>query len=356
MDSDINQIFEEIISTIFSKAGFNVKRMLDESLNSPDLVVYTATGKAVVDTKVYRSLVAPAGQLLKSAMIIENIREETGADFGIIAVANDISSPLRQAISRRFPKIKIYDENIILELLSNDFDEYSKYIQLLHDARPFSKAIQISKSSGEKSFDIQDIKDDLKSAPNTAWTSDEKSSPHTPFGGQLCNTIKSIPPGQKTFAKFERDVGSALKYIFDSDLTSWTYQEKTDTGISRFDYICRISSDHDFWKTIIRSFGTRYIIFEMKNHSGEYGQGEIYTTEKYLFRTALRSVAFIISPNGGDSNARAAAQGALRENGKLIIDLNIQRICEMLTLKDSGDDHNSVLVTMLDELLMRIER
>ena len=52
----------------------------------------------------------------------------------------------------------------------------------------------------------------------------------------------------------------------------------------------------------------------------------------------------------------AAARGALRENGKLIINLDIEDMCAMLHLKDQGDDHIAILVERVDDMLMMLER
>lgn len=52
----------------------------------------------------------------------------------------------------------------------------------------------------------------------------------------------------------------------------------------------------------------------------------------------------------------AAARGALRESGKLIVNLDIKDICEMLRLKDTGDEHNIILIERIDDMLMRLER
>jgi hypothetical protein len=97
-------------------------------------------------------------------------------------------------------------------------------------------------------------------------------------------------------------------------------------------------------------------VFEFKNYGTKIKQGQIYTTEKYLFGTALRSTAIIISRNGADSHALVAAWGALRESGKLIVNLDLDDLCKMLHYKDVGDDHNSLLIERIDDMLMRLER
>jgi hypothetical protein len=148
----------------------------------------------------------------------------------------------------------------------------------------------------------------------------------------------------------------ALRYIFEKDLTAWSPQKSSDTRLSFYDLVARVASEHDFWNTIVNQFRSRYIVFEFKNYVDKIKQGQIYTTEKYLFGPALRSTSIIISRNGADTNALAAARGALRESGKLMVNLNIKQLCEMLHLRDNGDDHNTILVAIVDDMLMRLER
>ena len=62
------------------------------------------------------------------------------------------------------------------------------------------------------------------------------------------------------------------------------------------------------------------------------------------------------SRKGADKNALAAARGALRESGKLIVNLDVNDLCDMLHLKDKGDDHNTILVDRVDDMLMKLER
>ena len=126
--------------------------------------------------------------------------------------------------------------------------------------------------------------------------------------------------------------------------------------MSIYDTVCRVVPKHDLWKMVIDQFNSRYIIFEYKNYGARIKQGQIYTTEKYLFRPALRAVAIIVSRLGPDPNALAACRGALREHGKLILNLSIDDVCDMLHEKDRQNDPNSILMSKLDEMLMKLER
>jgi hypothetical protein len=144
--------------------------------------------------------------------------------------------------------------------------------------------------------------------------------------------------------------------LFGEDLTGWIKHPGSDTGLHFYDRIARISSNNDFWNSLIADFRTRYVIFEFKNYSGKISQQQIYSTEKYLFLTAMRATAIIISRKGANSNALAAARGALREAGKLILNFSLDDLCEMLHRKDEGDDALAVISERLDDMLIKLER
>lgn len=161
--------------------------------------------------------------------------------------------------------------------------------------------------------------------------------------------------GKAGARQFETKASDALKYLFADDFLSWKLQKASDT-MHRFDLVARIASEHDFWASIVRYFKTWYVVFEFKNHTRFITQGEIYSTEKYLFVPAMRSVALIISRKGADKNARAVMRGALRETGKLMLSLSLDDVYKMLEMKDKGDDPNTLLFELLDEMLMKLER
>lgn len=87
-------------------------------------------------------------------------------------------------------------------------------------------------------------------------------------------------------------------------------------------------------------------------------QKEIYTTEKYLYSKALRSVAIIISRNGANKNAILATKGCLRENGKLIICLSDEDLEKLIKLKNEDGERSTAvfLGERLDDLLITLDK
>ena len=87
--------------------------------------------------------------------------------------------------------------------------------------------------------------------------------------------------------------------------------------------------------------------------SKEIDQNLIYITEKYLFDAALRNVAIIISRKGFSKSAKFAAEGCLKEHGKLILDVTDKDLIEMLKHSDEATEY---LLTKLEEFLMGISK
>lgn len=171
--------------------------------------------------------------------------------------------------------------------------------------------------------------------------------------------LDGIAPGQDQCRKYESFCYDILKHTLGQYLTLWAMQPQTNDGLHRFDLCCKIKidEDHDFFNTIARYFNTKYIVFEFKNYTAPLSQKEIYTTEKYLYGTALRKVAILVSRSGYDGHALQAAKGSLRENGKLILCLTSDNLLEMADIKAQGiDEPANVLSTMLDELLIHLEK
>ena len=149
-----------------------------------------------------------------------------------------------------------------------------------------------------------------------------------------------------------------LENIFSDDLALWKEQQTSNQDLYRFDLLCRIKDGNQktFWGILERYFNSKYLVFEFKNYSDKVTQKEIYTTEKYLYAKALRSVGIIIAANGYNENACWAAKGSLRENGKLIMLLDVEDLIQMNQMKIAQDDPSDYLLGKLDDLLSNLEK
>ena len=175
---------------------------------------------------------------------------------------------------------------------------------------------------------------------------------------ELIKKLEGIGPGRENFLDYEEICIEILKYLFLDDLALWKSQERTDEDLYRYDMICKIKNgiNKEFWNMIENYFKTKYIIFEFKNYNKEISQKEIVITEKYLYKQALRSIAIIISRKGLNENAQKIKRGILRENGKLIIDLNDEDLKKMVNLVFRGDSATDYLSEKLDEILIKLDK
>ena len=111
---------------------------------------------------------------------------------------------------------------------------------------------------------------------------------------------------------------------------------------------------HPLWQMLVQHYHSYFVVFEFKNYSEEIDQNLIYITEKYLFDAALRNVAFIISRRGFSRSAKFAAEGCLKEHGKLILDVTDDDLIKMLAA--NSDEAADLLLVKLEEFLMGISK
>ena len=270
-----------------------------------------------------------------------------GAQNGILIITSIVEPPVIESLFKKYGII-IWDRSVLLYLTQNNYEFRKRLEEILSELKQSGEEDIYEGIYEVKSFDIKNIW--LRnSQPNINYSVTTK-------GKNLCQELKSIPPGKKDANLFEKKCEEALRYLFDTDLSGWSPQNSTDDTLHRFDLIARIISQNDFWRFIARDFKTRFAIFEFKNYAGPITQSEIYSKEKYLYTTALRTFAIIISRVGADKNAVTAMKGSLRESGKLIIGLSLKDICQMLGMKDKGDDPNTYLSDKIDKILMQLSR
>jgi hypothetical protein len=107
---------------------------------------------------------------------------------------------------------------------------------------------------------------------------------------------------------------------------------------------------------LIDHLGTRYVVFECKNYAAQIKQGQILTTEKYLLEKGLRCVAIVFTRKGARRDAIAMAQGAMRDQGKLILIVDDEKVCQMLHMKEEGNDPSDLLFDIADSFLLALPR
>lgn len=157
---------------------------------------------------------------------------------------------------------------------------------------------------------------------------------------------------------YEELCGDVLQKLFAEDLSLWRAQEPSNDGLFRFDLFCKIKhgNNREFWQMAERYFNSKYIVFEFKNYKEKITQEQIFTTVKYLYAKALRSVAIMVAVKGADNHADKAVRGILREEGKLILVLSNQDLIAMLEMKREKKEPSDYLSEKLDTMLISLEK
>ncbi|MGJ4890262.1 restriction endonuclease [Bradyrhizobium sp. HKCCYLRH3099] len=183
-------------------------------------------------------------------------------------------------------------------------------------------------------------------------------------GAELATRLRSLAAGVDTAHDYERVCVEIIDYLFGESLLDARPQSRTEDGLNVLDLIYRINPAHLFWETLTRDFRSRVVIFECKNYSAPVGPHQVYTTERYLSVSALRSVCFLLSRFGPHEHAELAAFGAMRDSGKLIVFLDDRDLIEMLNVRDaqnsgteaSDNDPTIILDQKIYDFIARLPR
>jgi len=337
--------FLNFLAKLFESLNYTVQITDGPNDYGTDIIITNKNQKILVGVKVNRTKHRPP--LTNALLQLHHSLNNSNASNGILIITSIVEPSVINNLFEEY-RIFIWDRSILFYLTRDNYELRKELEEILSEL----------KQSGEE--DIYDGVFEIKAIDiKNIWLKRNQTSisfsPVTK-GATLCAQLNNIPSGKKDSNRFEKKCEEILQYLFDTDLGSWSPQNSTEDTLHRFDLIARIISQNDFWRFIARDFKTRFVIFEFKNYFKCITQSQIYSTEKYLYTTALRTFAIIISKEGADNNAKTAMKGSLRESGKLIICLSSKEICIMLNMKDKGDDPNTYLSDKIDRILMQLSR
>lgn len=341
---NIGQRFEQFIFDLFNSFKLDGKLISQPTDRGIDIEINKNSNKYGIEVKTYRSRRIPISTFKTSLIQLQYNLQNNNYKGGFLVLTANIEPTIREELKNEF-NIEIFDRGILISLTSGN-EELRKELEAI--------LLELSQSGEE---DIYDGVYTITEKYNINFIDFKKPiSPKTNKGEQLCKKLTALSKGRVKAKQYETQCEEILKYIFENDFSNWQNQTKTIDTLHIFDLIAKISSTNDFWKLLARDFHSRFVVFEFKNYTKKIKQGQVYSTEKYLYKTALRNIAIILTREGAEKNAITAMEGSLRESGKLIISLNQKDICEMLKMKDNGDDPNSYLTEKIDNILMKLSR
>lgn len=349
-------LFFEFVEKVFKSLGYEVNCPSNTKVSGdrrenylPDLIATKPGQSLVVEIKYYTANSRPyvlIGQAFSQvAKALDNYPDHTG----LIVSNRDLNDGRISELRKRYDRqIQYWSINDLVNRIEGNpgLIEQASYFDPDQTHVISTKAYE----EGRTSKTGGTAEDKIREATITALLNELDNCP-----------VSKGPP-------FEEICTKILKFVFKDQLTSWGTQNRTDNGLHKHDLVARVlnigtnqnvatnSAEEDFWSIVSRHFNCRYITFEFKNYKKKIKQGEVLTTEKYLYLKALRSVAIIIAKNGADKNAKRTMKGALREHGKLILCLDTKDLENMLLKVRAGDDAQQLLTQELDRHLLTINR
>ena len=326
---------EIAIEKIFKEAGYSYKRGVHITSNAhADIDGVASNGEDLyvieIKSRAYIDSLRRAGEYISNVATLY-YKNYSAKAKAMVIVADVVKDEWREHFEKTFPNVELVD---IKQLL-----------YCVKDNEPVRKIL------------IDSLDYSVVNIPTQKWNMLLLPASCDP-ADDLLRRLKSVRPGRIHASEYEILCVDIIEYLFGEVLWKLTRHEESNKGLYQFDAVARIkdNSEKTFWNLIEDKFNTKYIVFEFKNYKEPISQTQIYTTEKYLYFKALRCVAIVFSRKGANNNALWAANGCLRENGKLILVFDNKEIKMMINDKKAGKDPSEYLMEKLDKLLLKLEK
>lgn len=335
---------EDLCREILSANGWIVEAYNLGADTGIDIVAREPNGtdRIAFEVKYTRNSNFPTSALRISSERLVETANSIGIFQAVLIVAAEIKPEIKERVENLY-HIQILTLGDLLSLASVDLRLLDRLINLCE--------IDLSKHNI-----LADIGNIIQPEIRGASLDVSASHKNQKVGINFIDALKHITAGRDGCYDFEDTVSEILKYLFEGDLTGWHQQKRTTDDLHRYDLICRVIDNSTVWKFISSNLDSRYVLFEFKNYEDKIGQSQIYSTEKYLYEKAKRKVCILISRKGPSASAIMACQGALREHGKLILNIDDEMLIDLIKSKIAGDDPNELLFDAVDKFLMELPR
>ena len=160
----------------------------------------------------------------------------------------------------------------------------------------------------------------------------------------------AVPRGVSGWKQFE-DAGIAvLRHLFVPPLADPILQARSYSGIDRRDAIFpnRNHGTQNHWGRLIHELEARMVLVEFKNYdSEEVGKDEVNQTRNYLTKPMGR-LALMVSTKEPNRAAHVKRNSVYSEDGKVIVFLTVERLKEMLYMKERGEDPADLIMDAIE--------
>lgn len=300
---------EDWTARLFQALGYSVEREVLVRGFHVDLVVRKEDLAHPVEVKYRRSSLLGMSDLVHASMQLRAVSETSDFVAPILVVLGGISAGARNWSQNQFG-LRLWDLDTLREK-ARAFPSLSTELEALVAGVPTVER------------------------PNPADVSE---------GDRLIAALEAhLSENVLSPRAYEELCQEVFVHLFNPDLYGFQRQAATTDGANRYDFICRIKPGNAFWDSLRQDFRTRAILFECKNYGESITADQVYSTERYLFVGALRTVCFLISRVEPSDGALRAAQGAMRESGKLVLLLSNRDLIEMIRLRSQPAGPESYL-------------
>ncbi len=164
--------------------------------------------------------------------------------------------------------------------------------------------------------------------------------------------LRACPTGEEHFAQFERIGIDIWRFLFRSALGEPKIQRITSDGRQRRDVLFRNNRTTLFFQRVADKFKADHIIVDFKNYGKPIGANVLDDVAKYA-NEAIGYFIVVVSRRGPNMTVKSAQIRLLRgTEGKAILVLSDEHLMSMLEAFVRGEQPESTLESLLDELLI----
>jgi hypothetical protein len=165
------------------------------------------------------------------------------------------------------------------------------------------------------------------------------------------------PAGSGAWKEFEDAALAALTALFVPPLNEPIPQPRSFSGIDRRDAVFpnRNLDEPNHWGHLLRELNARLVLVEFKNYDKiDIGKDEINQTRNYL-TAPMGRLALLVSNKVPDKAAHIKRNSIFTAEGKVILFLTTEHVCEMLYMMERGEDPADLIMDVLERFYLQHE-
>lgn len=313
--------FEIFVREILEENNYHIAVLGSYSKENYDFLIYNAAGLyRIVEAKLLRGKASTLALLRTLCARVASFSPPPPCQQNLLVVGMYIHPDHKRWSEREF-SIEIWDRADLTAKAQLSGDPYllDSLKAIFEDEHNETQPVNITDDTGNSIALEIDAHKYTRTIRN--------------LGLDLIERLDNVQPGRNESKSYEILCKDIIDFVFGRDLVDPRVQTYTVDRVSFYDIIYRPQPHHPFWTTLTRDFRSRIIVFECKNYSAPIRGNQIFLTERYLGSSMLRTICFILTRKKPHRSAILAAQGAMRDSGKLLVILHDDILTELIKSK-----------------------